>query len=135
MTSSIQIEYYPGSEEIPRIAKDVADIFRQYESNLSTIELSQEDRPKSNEVLEMVRPGLEKLGFQVEGGEQGRIYRAILKGKHGEPKKAAEVDGFHKGKRCVLEVEGEEEENLMQSIEIWFERWPWRISTVSSSLY
>lgn len=62
---------------------------------------------KSNEVLELVRPGLEQIGFDVETGKKKaeKIHVPVLFGLNGQPEKSFEADAFHRELGIVLEVE------------------------------
>jgi hypothetical protein len=58
-------------------------------------------------VLATVRPGLEALGFQVESGKTkaDKIERPVFFGENGAPAVRYEIDAYHSGWRCGLEVE------------------------------
>jgi hypothetical protein len=99
------MKYYPTSAAPAQIAEQVLATFRNHESELSSRALSKANRPSSDEVLEMVRPALEDVGFQIEGGEQGKIRRTVLEETPGQPMKQVEVDGYHPESKGVLEVE------------------------------
>jgi hypothetical protein len=61
----------------------------------------------SDTVLARLRPGLVKLGFQVEASKAApdRIRRPVLFGMQGAERVAYEVDGIHDKNGIVLEVE------------------------------
>lgn len=59
---------------------------------------------KSNDVLESVRPGLEALGFRVEGGEP-TIHRPVLFGEGGKPQQKYQIDAYQPTLGIGLEVE------------------------------
>jgi hypothetical protein len=60
----------------------------------------------SNDCLAVLRPGLRKLGFEIEGGRRKeKIRRPVLFGENGKSKVSYEVDGFHGEDKIVLEVE------------------------------
>jgi hypothetical protein len=58
-------------------------------------------------VLAVLRPGLEKLGFQVEAGKKltEKIRVPVLFGRNGIVEKAFEADAWHRQNRMVIEVE------------------------------
>ena len=62
---------------------------------------------KSNEVLAVVRPHLEAIGFEVESGKSTAhsIDRPVLFGPNGKPEKYFQVDAFQATTGTVLEVE------------------------------
>ena len=72
---------------------------------------------KSNEVLAVVRPRLEELGFVVEGS--GKVSRPVLFGENDRPTKTYNVDGYHDSTGTVLEVEaGQAVENNRFAIDL-----------------
>lgn len=107
MTSNIEYYCYPLTQRPPPIAEDIAQVFQAHEQELSTETLSREDSLNSNQVLEKVRPGLEDLGFDVETGKKAKekvLHPASFR-KNGEYDNSFEVDGYHKEKGCVIEIE------------------------------
>ena len=62
---------------------------------------------KSDGVLSVVRPGLEKLNYQVETSKkaEGKIKVPVLFGSEGKVDKAFEADAWNKGSKTVIEVE------------------------------
>lgn len=62
---------------------------------------------KSNEVLAVVKPSLEKMGFRVEvgKGDADRIRVPVLFGRNGYLEKAFDADGYHEEAGFVVEVE------------------------------
>ena len=61
----------------------------------------------SNDALEKVRPGLEKIGFLVETSKKsdGKIKVPVLYGANGKVEKSFEADAYHKDEKVVIEVE------------------------------
>ena len=61
----------------------------------------------SNQVLEIVRPHLEAIEFEVETGKGAgkMVERPVLFGLDGRAEKSFRVDGFHAPSGTVLEVE------------------------------
>jgi len=105
MDSDIRMKYYPTSASPAQIAEQVLAAFRNHESELSSKAVPKENRPSSDEVLEMVRPSLEEIGFRIEGGKHGKIRRVVLKETQNQRGKEIQVDGYHPEANCVLEVE------------------------------
>lgn len=105
MNSDIRYYSYPLTQQPPEIASEVVRVFRSHESELSTRELSKENRLKSDSVLETVRPDLEEIGFSIEGGSRSTISLPLLYDENGSTEYAAEVDGYLEEEKCVLEVE------------------------------
>lgn len=62
---------------------------------------------KSNEVLSILRPGLQILGFSVEEGKRSnqKIHRPVLFGEMGVPGHKYEIDAYRENQGIVLEIE------------------------------
>jgi hypothetical protein len=103
--STIRYYCYPRTSPPPAFADDLVGAFRTNESAIATED--REDGLKSDEVLDAVRPALEELGFDVETGKAkaDKIHRPVLFGKNAEPELRYEVDAYHDGWNCGLEVE------------------------------
>jgi hypothetical protein len=61
----------------------------------------------SDAVLAVLHPQLEALGFQVEKGKvrEQKIERPVFFGENGIPALRYQIDAYHPGWRCGLEVE------------------------------
>lgn len=107
METDIVYYCYPRTQHPPPLAEDVAQAFQAHEAELSTIELSQDDSLKSDDVLETVRPELEEIGFEVETGKGAgeRVYQPATFRENGEHDHSYEVDGYHEGENCVIEID------------------------------
>ena len=83
----------------------MVDVFRQHERRIGTVGL--EKGLTSDDVLATVRSDLVALGFEVEAGKRAeeRIRRPVFFGENGEPTLRYEIDAYHPGWRCGLEVE------------------------------
>ena len=62
---------------------------------------------KSDQVLAILREDLIKLGFEVEAGKRkvDKIERPVFFGEGGKPTLKYEVDAWHSGWQCGLEIE------------------------------
>ena len=82
-----------------------AGVLRRHEHNIGTLHLTK--GLTSNEVLAVIRDDLVAIGFEVEAGKQkedkssGRCSSARTACPHSSP----EIDAYHPGWRCGLEVE------------------------------
>lgn len=58
-------------------------------------------------MLQILRPGLEELGFQVEKGKDrsDKIERPVFYGENGIPTIRYQIDAYHGEWRCGFEVE------------------------------
>lgn len=94
---------YPKSTAPTLLSQSVVTVF---ESAMSQIE-SPDNRLKSNEVLDILAPGLQDLGFIVETGKRNseKIHVPVLFGANGSVDKSFEADAFHAEAGFVLEVE------------------------------
>lgn len=97
-------KFYPVRLPAPDWAEGVLKTFR---SARSTIDSAKNRGVSSDAALAAIRPGLTKLGFEVERGKTAKqkIWRPVLFGENGKPVVAYEVDGFHDDAKIVLEVE------------------------------
>ena len=103
MVDYIRWNYWPRSEKVTADLFNVVEAFKQVHSEIS----SSGHNLKSNEVLDLVRPGLTQLGFQVETGKkrEDRIRVPVLYGENGRAQKSFEADAFNENLKIVIEVE------------------------------
>ena len=80
-------------------------VFEQYEAQISTHTLDK--GLTSDQVLTQLRPSLVQLGFDVEAGKTSndKIRRPVFFGENGSPSLQYEVDAYHPGWKCGLEIE------------------------------
>ena len=99
----IQWAHYPRSKAPSELSRRVVGAFEDRFSELS----SDKHTLNSNDVLAVVRPGLEALGFMVESGKKKdeKIQVPVLFGLNGEATKSFEADAYHESKGFVIEVE------------------------------
>lgn len=78
-----------------------------FEKNLKEIDSSTHPVFTSNEVLGVIRPDLEALGFIVEADKTaaGKIKIPVLFGLNGRAEKTFDADAFHSEQGIVMEVE------------------------------
>jgi hypothetical protein len=83
---------------------DFVDVVR---TSRASIESRSVDSLTSDQVLALLRPGLEKLGFDVESGKRKaeKIRRPVLFGDRGTQRVAYEVDAVHDDLGILVEVE------------------------------
>lgn len=103
--SDIRFTSFPLTSPPPDFVPAIIEAFRTHESDISTVKLTK--GLKSDEVLAVVANELDALGFELERGKtkDGRIERPVFYGENGVPALQYQVDGFHPGWRCGLEVE------------------------------
>ena len=103
--STIRYISYPRTERAPEFASMVADVFRRHENEIGTTHLSK--GLTSDQVLSTLREDLTQLGFEVEAGKKRgqKIERPVFFGEDGLPALKYEVDAYHPGWRCGLEIE------------------------------
>ena len=84
------------SKNVIKKFKDVADAIDSFRHEL-----------KSDEVLALVRPGLEKIKFQIEKSKKSEdlIPVPVLYGLNGKIEKFFDADGYYPEKGYVIEVE------------------------------
>lgn len=78
-----------------------------FEAVATRIDSTAKERQISNEVLKVLRPGLEELGFEVESGKTkaAKIHIPVLFGRKGKIKKSFNADAYAPDEGWVLEVE------------------------------
>jgi hypothetical protein len=100
----IQFATYPKSEPTIQIVRGVVECLKNQESQIDS---ETHDSLPSNDVLGVLRSGLESLGFAVETDKttQGKIKVPVLFGRNGLPEKTFDADAFNADHGVVLEVE------------------------------
>ena len=75
--------YFPKSSPPPDFGVKFVEVF---ENIADLIDSAKNDRQPSNTVMARLRPGLESIGFRVEGGKsaEGKIVVPVLFGKKGK---------------------------------------------------
>ena len=103
--TTIRFMSFPKTEPPPQFASEVAAIFIRNERRVGTEHLKK--GLTSNEVLLVIRDDLGALGFEVESGkhEQDKIERPVFFGQDGDPTLKYQIDAYHPGWHCGLEVE------------------------------
>ena len=95
--------YYPKSDAPTLMALSVVGAFEALAEGIDcdSHELT------SNQVLALLRSGLEGLGFDVEGGTKsnGKIKVPVLFGMNGRLEKSFDADAYHQSGGFVIEVE------------------------------
>ncbi len=84
---------------------EIVALFAASEPQISTTVLTK--GLTSDAVLNVLRPGLQTLGFQVEAGKTGtgKIERPVFYGENGVPTLRYQIDAYHPERRRGLEVE------------------------------
>lgn len=104
-SNSVRYQTYPRTVSPPEFAEKVAKVFRDHEQKISTTILKK--GLTSDEVLQVIRPDLEKLGFECEKSRMasGKINRPVLFDENGKTKVSYDIDASHPQWHAVLEVE------------------------------
>jgi hypothetical protein len=102
---TVRFHYFPQTAPPPDFVRDIVEVFCRHEPAISTTELKK--GLTSDEVLTVLRPDLMALGFQVEAGKSDdqKIPRPVFFGENGAPTLTYEIDAYHPGWLCGLEVE------------------------------
>jgi hypothetical protein len=101
----VRFTCFPSTEPPPHFVAEVAGVFKSHESAIGTYQL-----PKgltSDAVLEVLRDDLTAVGFEVEASKRAedKIERPVFFGENGEPTLRYEIDAYHAGWRCGMEIE------------------------------
>jgi hypothetical protein len=103
--STIRFTSFPRTEPPPSFVPAVVAAFRQSEVSICSEELAK--GLTSDQVLQVLRPQLEALGFQVESGKnkEQKIERPVFFGENGTPTLRYQIDAYHPSWKCGFEVE------------------------------
>lgn len=96
---------YPQTEPPAHFVTEIVSVFQQHLDAIGTLDL--EKGLSSDAVLAVLRENLVLLGFAVEAGKrvEDKIARPVFFGENGIPSLRYEIDAFHSGWRCGLEIE------------------------------
>jgi hypothetical protein len=96
--------YYPSRTRPPDWVRELLEVV---EAARPLIDSATVDELTSDKVLAHLRPGLLKLGYEVEGGKHRaeKIRRPVLFGDQGRERVAYEVDAVHDELGILVEVE------------------------------
>lgn len=98
-------QFFPRTEAPPDFAPKLVSVFANHRVNIDTQSLVK--GLQSDAVLAELRSDLVSLGFDVEAGKtkSQKIERPVFFGLQGRATLRYEIDAFHPGWRCGLEVE------------------------------
>jgi hypothetical protein len=96
--------FFPRTKTPPAWAEEVLGVFRQHRTEIDT---KNARHSTSDEVLAMLRPDLEHIGFKVESGKRQseKLHRPVLFGEMGSHDVKYEIDAYQEANKIVLEVE------------------------------
>ena len=100
--------YFPKTEPIPEPLSDTVAAFHRHHSQIdSRRNDNNEERLKSDEVLAILSPSLEQLGFDVEKSKRkaDKIRIPVLYGVQGREDLCFEADAYCTASKTVVEVE------------------------------
>src|SRR5918994_1037541 len=103
--STVRFSTFPRTEPPPGFVEDVVAVFRQHEKEIAT-EVNDKGL-KSDDVLAVLAPDLTNVGFQVEASKKkvDKLQRPVFFGENSIPTLRYEIDAYHPGWKCGLEVE------------------------------
>lgn len=98
----INFQFFPRSHGIIKDIRDIIDCFKDVDANKD-----KDLHLKSNDMLALLRPGLESLGFQVETGKSKseQIFVPVLFSENDGIDKFFAADALSNDHRIVIEVE------------------------------
>jgi hypothetical protein len=101
----VRYQTFPRTVDPPEFAEKVVKVFRDHEHEISTTILKK--GLTSDEVLQVIRDDLEKLGFECEKSKapSDKINRPVLFGENGKSEVSYDIDASHSEWHAVLEVE------------------------------
>lgn len=103
--SNVRFMTFPRTEAPPLFTKEVVHVFQKHEAEICTRTLQK--GLTSDAVLAILREDLISIGFSVEAGKLAheKIKRPVFFGQNGQPDLQYEIDAFHSGWGCGLEIE------------------------------
>lgn len=99
----IRFQFFPRSHGITSDVKAVIQCFQKVENEISSEHL----KLSSNDVLEVLRPHLEELQYNVETGKtkNDKIHVPVLFGYNNQIDKSFNADALSRDSKIVIEVE------------------------------
>src|SRR5205085_11647370 len=96
---------FPRTEPPAHFVAEIMLAFRRHEKWIGTASLMK--GLSSDGVMSILRDDLRALGFEVEAGKTAaaKLKRPVFFGEDGRPSRQYEIDGFHSGWRCGIEIE------------------------------
>lgn len=96
----INFQFFPRSRGLDPEMEKIVNVFRR-------VDESSHAQMRSNDMLALVRPHLEEIGFRVERGKHKseKIDVPVLFGENNEVDKSFWADALNEDKKIVLEVE------------------------------
>src|SRR5690606_26916170 len=99
----VRFQFFPRSQGISNQMQDIINCFYDLESKISSNKFTY----NSNDVLEILRQPLEKIGFKVEKGKSkdSKIHVPVLFGLNNQIDKSFNADAISKDGSIVIEIE------------------------------
>lgn len=99
----IRFQFFPRSQGIDKAIQDVIDCFVTSDAEIT----SAQNELNSNDVLAVLRPHLEELGYKVESGKSAdqKISVPVLFGLNDKIDKSFNADAVSQDGKIVIEVE------------------------------
>ncbi len=101
----IRFSTFPRTQTPPRFVPSLIEPFEQHEQEIGT---SREWKGlRSDALLDVLRPDLTELGFEVESGKRAedKIMRPVFFGENAQPALRYQIDAWHPEWLAGLEVE------------------------------
>ncbi len=92
---------FPGNRKIPSNLEELTGIFYKYKDLIS----SETHQLSSDDVLKIIRPGLEQINYEVEKDKENKVKVPVIYGESGKSELTFEVDARNKSEKIVVEVE------------------------------
>ena len=102
---TIRFSTFPRTQTPPHFVPDLIARFQMHEQAIGTLHLQK--GLTSNEVLAVLRPDLQALGFEVETGQrlEDKIMRPVFFGENSQPELQYQIDAWHPEWKAGLEIE------------------------------
>jgi hypothetical protein len=102
---TVRFTSFPRTKPPPHFISSIVSVFLAHERSISTVVLKK--GLESDAVLQRLIADLHKIGFAVETSKSrgSKIARPVFYGENGQPSLRYDIDAYHSGWRCGLEVE------------------------------
>lgn len=105
MPQAVRFSTFPRTQPPQPFVAEVVRIFDAHVAALSTRTLAK--GLTSDQLLALLSKDLSRLGFSLETDKTkaGKLRRPVFFGENGTPARQYEIDGYHPGWRCGIEIE------------------------------
>lgn len=95
--------YFPKNQRMPVTLEQLIKVFEECKNSIA----SNEHKLKSDDVLSIIKPGLERIDYVVERSKADvdKVKIPVMYGENGMPELTFEADAYNESEKIVVEVE------------------------------